>query len=512
MRVSKVYIDGIPHWTDGILSLPIIAGGHKGTDNFAHHNLGDPGGDEDTSTKELPADRVIRTWDHLHALLPDYSSSSLAQILGSSLFNGKMGYTFAPKFFQEFQNVMLKLEAGSGYTPSSQPAEVYGSSTSMSGVLDAINQQGTGSYSSTAASQAQAEAFAAAEAEKARAFQAEQDRLAREEQQRQSLLSTAQRLLEGRQGVRQRVREQRVELAGNDPFRFTAALHGVDAGDTATPYDQFKSNLANITANPLPTLNPSGGVAEIQGVVDKLKQMEAEENNYAPSPFVGMAGGGTLPPPGSAMGAPMNNGQASFGGRGYGVLVGDGQMNGDEEVVIRRPDGSVEVVPLAGRSDQGSVLPLPNLTVFPDLFKNLRSDMFKTYGGGAYGSRPDASDVQANYSALGFRSPFGDKGGGNSFQPRFGQGLGQLAAPLSIEKGLLEAGTDPATAASISAQIGTLPNPRNAAVFLSRLPPTERQAVLSLYRLAGVPDADFDNLVASASAPAGQARQSLSYG
>lgn len=500
MTVSKVYIGGIPHWTDGVLTLPFVAGGHKGTDNFAHHNLGDPGGDEEDKG-DLPADRVIRTWDHLHALLPDYSSQSLADILRSPMFSGKGAYSFADKFYKEFQNVMLKLEAGSGYNPSSQPSEVYGSKTSMGGVLDAINQQSSGSYSGTQASQAQQEAAQAERDRLQREFEAQQQALRLEEERRQALLTTATRLLEGRQASRATKRGQLVSLAGNDPFRFTAALHQVDAGDTATPYDQFKSNLSNSVSTPLPTLNAGGGVAEIQGVVDKLNQMEAEENNYAPSPFVGMAGGGTLPAPG----------QPTFGGVGYGVIVGDGQMNGDEEVVIRRPDGSVEVVPIKGGADQGSVLPLPNLTVFPDLFKNLRNTMFKTYGGGAYGNRPDAGNVQANYSALGFTSPFGDKGG-STHSPMFGEGIGALYKPLSIEKGLLEAGDDPATAKAISDQIGTLPNPRNAAVFLSRLSPTEREAVLSLYRLAGVPDADFDNLVASAQAPAGRARQSLSYG
>jgi hypothetical protein len=361
------------------------------------------------------------------------------------------------------------------------------------------SSQSSGGYSGSQQSQAAAQAFEAAEAEKARAFEAQQAALALEEKKRSDLLATATNLLQGRQGVRQRAREQRVELAGNDPFRFTAALHQQSAGDTATPYDQMKSNLANITNSALPTINASAGSGELQGVVDKLNAMEAEENNFTSSPFVGMAGGGALPAPTSP------NQMPQFGGVGYGVLVGDRSMNGDEEVVVNRPDGTTEIIPLIGHAADGAVLPLPNLTVFPQLFKNLRSDMFGTYGGNS-----KTNDTNP-FGALGFSGP---QKAGTTQAPdaRFGQGLGALAQPLSLERGLLEAGTDPATARQISAQIGTLPNPRNASRFLSRLPPTERQAVISLYKLAGVPEADFDALVQSAAAPAGVARQSLSYG
>ena len=356
------------------------------------------------------------------------------------------------------------------------------------------------SYSSTQAYQEAQNAFDAEQDRIDREWRAEQAAILAEEGKRKNLLDTATRLLEGRQEVRGKAREQRVQLAGLDPFRFTAALHQVDAGDTATAYDQQKAQLANITNNPLPTLNASGSTAELQATVDKLNQMEAQENNYAPNPLApGMAGGGTLPGP-------------TFGGVGYGVLVGDGTMNGDEEVVVNRPDGSTEIIPLRGRAAEGAVLPLPNMTAFPSLFENLRNKMFSTYGGGPLGSRPNASDVKANFDALGFSQPLGQPRPGTQNQPMFGEGLGALYAPLSIEKGLLEAGTDAATAKAMSAQIGILPNPRNAARFLSRLAPAERQAVIGLYRLAGIQEDDFDLLLQSASAPAGQQRQSLSYG
>lgn len=304
----------------------------------------------------------------------------------------------------------------------------------------------------------------------------------RENERRQAGLSAYTSLADRAMASAAEARKQQAEFAGIDPFRLIAAQHGRAPGTGMTPFDLFKGQLATTANQQIPQVNASSSADQIEAAVNTLIGAQQSQANQQPIPFApaGMAMGGVmrpvamggLPPP-AAPPPPVQ-----FGGAGYGVMVGDGTINGDEEVMHMKPDGTVEVIPLIGGAAGGAVLPDPNLTVLPELFSNLRSDI----------TRGAANEM----AALGYLTePSGSPA-------RFGEGWGGRLAPLTVEQGYLEAGMDPAQAKRISGMIGLLPNPRNLASRLKSVPLNDMGLVLSAYKMAGMPAATFNELLKSA--------------
>jgi hypothetical protein len=147
---------------------------------------------------------------------------------------------------------------------------------------------------------------------------------------------------------------------------------------------------------------------------------------------------------------------------------------------------------------EGGFLKPGSLSVFPQLFANLRSDL--TMG---------SQDRAANRARLGFL-PEGSTAIGN-----LGGGYGGLTTPLSqnLRRGYQElvglGKISQADADFVVNAIGELPNPRNASRWFRALTPVEREAVLSLYKLANTPKEEFDAMVESAIL-SGPARQAIS--
>lgn len=88
---------------------------------------GGGGGGGNGNPPSYPKSNVISSFAELQALIPDYESRTLTQLLASPLFTGKNAYQIAPGFWRQLQSVMLAIEKGYGVPPSEIPAGVLGS-------------------------------------------------------------------------------------------------------------------------------------------------------------------------------------------------------------------------------------------------------------------------------------------------------------------------------------------------------------------------------------------------
>ncbi len=349
-------------------------------------------------------------------------------------------------------------------------------------------------FSSTQAAQAQAETFAreqaardaviAADAARAReAFEEEQAEIDRELRLREARLATARDLVNIRSAEAREARTQGLQLAGEDIFRFSANVRGQQvAAGTQTPTDVFRTDLTQAAQFQAPDLTGLDTNA-LESVIGKLSQMQRP----APSPF-GFAHGGTVSPGGSSM--PGNGSQA--------IRVGES----GPEILILRPDGSVEVVPEAGSAQGGGVFePLSPeaLGGFGPLFRNLRASV------GFTTRSPLGGSISGPFSSLrgvlGFRPEGAPEPPITGTAPAF-QAFG---SPLTIRSGVrdildLNPGLSPNArrneARTLSGLIGFLPAPFKIPVsFWQGLVPAEQNALISAYRLAGVPENDFRHLL-----------------
>jgi hypothetical protein len=338
------------------------------------------------------------------------------------------------------------------------------------------------SFASTQAAQTQAEQAAAAaaataagvaeEAARAReAFDAEQAEIDRELRLREARLSTARDLVGIRSAEAREARTQGVSLAGEDPFRFTAIARGLAAPTGTTPAAGFKQNLAQAGSFQAPELAGLDSNA-LESVIGKLSQSITP----AQSPF-GFAGGGVLSPSGAQ------------GGTGaQAIPIGE---NGPE-IMILRPDGSVEVVPMARGAQEGGVFDLGGFT---SLFNRLRGSTGLVGSAGVAGTDVRAQLLPSELSKLGVIQGGTSSSGTPAFQA--------FSEPLSTRFGFQDLartlpGFSGGDATRIANLIGFLPAPfKIPTSFFQALLPAEKTALISAYRLSGVPEADFNHLVAA---------------
>jgi hypothetical protein len=383
----------------------------------------------------------------------------------------------------DFGDVITTVDAGSvqGVSGDLLPTQVPGIfiNPNTGAVIDLTSSSAAGGGQD----QASAQAFQAAEAEKDRAFKAEQDRIAREEARRQNLLSIARDLVQSQIGERSRAQTQSVELAGDDPFRFLGQIHGQAVGNTKTPYDIFKDKLGTIATAQVPNITGNESIADLESAIQKLQGMQQQPVGAG----IGFAQGGTTPMPG-----PL---QARLIGEAGSVIA-----PGTE--VLITGGGQATVLPLGPGMQQGGLVDTDlgqvNLGVVPQLFDRLRKDIYGL-GGPSGGS----------YSQLGYLEPNQAAG-----SPQLGAGYGALASPLDLRPGysdLVKAGViSQKDADTIINAIGLLPSPRKAAMFLRSLTPVEKEAVVSLYKLAGIPENELGAMLESATIT-GPQRQAVRY-
>jgi hypothetical protein len=395
-------------------------------------------------------------------------------------------------------------------------------------------------FSSTQAAQTQAETFQREQDEARRRFEEEQAGIDRELRLRESRLATARDLVGIRSAEAREARTQGVQLAGEDFGRFIAIARGRAGPTGTTPTAAFKQDLAQAGSFQAPDLTGLDTNA-LESVIGKLSQSITPQG----AGTFGFKHGGTF----------SFRGAAQTGGGAVAFDVGepiDGLPN--PETVILRPDGTGEVVQKIGAAQFGGEFDLGG---FESLFRRLRGSTGLT--GSVLGAgtdvrapllRSEASRLGAFQRAPGTlltspetstvfvvdetgalrpftNNPIFQQSGfrGQDVQTipahqlaRFRGGAGISDEPFSLP----EAGTSSfqafgqplntrfgfqdlarATpgfssqdATRISNLIGFLPAPfKIPSSFFQALLPAEKQALISAYRLSGVPEEDFNHLL-----------------
>lgn len=341
------------------------------------------------------------------------------------------------------------------------------------------------SFASTQAAQTQAETFAreqaaqaarvAADTARAReAFEEEQAEIDRELRLRESRLSTARDLVGLRSAEAREARTQGTSLAGSDPFRFLAVARGLQPPTGQTPTAGFKENLLGAAQFQSPDLTGLDSNA-LQSVIGKLSQSNAPQG----SATLGFAHGGTVSPAG-----------VSGPDGSQAIRVGEA----GPEIMILRPDGSVEVVPMAGSAQEGGVFDLGG---FGPLFQRLRTSA--NIGPHFNPGFASGDTLDRARSKFGFLPVGAEQETDAPFQA--------FAGPLlNVRSGLNEAfrfqglsgGAASAEALRISEIVKQLPAPfKIPPAFFNSLFPAEQSALISAYRFAGVPEDDFRHLLAA---------------
>ncbi|KKM88759.1 hypothetical protein LCGC14_1255510, partial [marine sediment metagenome] len=171
------------------------------------------------------------------------------------------------------------------------------------GVGDSGAGRAPPSFASTQAAQTQAETFArqqAATLAAAREEELEEDsrqrEIDRELRLREARLTTARDLINIKSAEAREARKQGVQLAGEDPFKFTAIARGLAGPTGTTPSAGFKQNLAQAGSFEAPDLAGLDSAA-LESVIAKLSQL-----NLSPQQPFGFAHGGTLSPSGAQSG------------------------------------------------------------------------------------------------------------------------------------------------------------------------------------------------------------------
>lgn len=325
-------------------------------------------------------------------------------------------------------------------------------------------------------------------------FEADQAEIDRELRLRESRLSTARDLVGIRSAEAREARRQGTELAGADPFRFLAVARGLQPPTGTTPSAAFKQNLLGAAQFQDPNLAGLDSNA-LQSVINKLSG-----GGVPTGGTLGLASP-TTPTQGPfsfAHGGVVNAGGATPTGGSQAISVGER----GPEIMILRPDGSVEVVPMAGSAQEGGVFDLGG---FGPLFGRLRESIgapATTLGTPKDRLRAISPSLRSQFGFLPLNveqetdAPFQAFAGplSNIFQGQF----------EALENQFLNAGLAPAQARSraqseaslLSRQVGSLPAPHKIPpTFFSSLLPAEQTALISAYRFAGTPEDDFRHLL-----------------
>lgn len=352
------------------------------------------------------------------------------------------------------------------------------------------------------AAAAQAAKVAADAAEALRIFNEEQAELDRLRADRQSRLNIARDVIAEKEASARGARAQGTELAGQDIFRFLAVARGLQPPTGTTPAAGFKQNLLGAAQFQAPDLEQfTGGETagqlgvDINALTSVISKLQGTPDLPTTDPF-SFAHGGTV----SAAGIGGPNGSKA-------IRVGEA----GPEILILRPDGSVEVVPEAGSAQEGGVFDFGGLA---PLFQRLR---------GAVGVDPGTNLLGSTGTRLNeLRSIFGFLPSGQEqetdapFQAFAGPVLRiQQGQQEALQNQFLQAGLTPhqariqstSEAKRVSALIGLLPAPfKIPPAFFGALLPAEQNALVSAYRFAGVPEADFRHLLTVTQLPANPVR------
>lgn len=233
------------------------------------------------------------------------------------------------------------------------------------------------SYGSTKASQDQQEAAAAASREDEQAHDMALEAIRQENARRTALMQEAGALTREIAGLKQGARQMIGNLTGVDPVRQAVVqTGGVQRGNT--PSQAFRSDLQTAVDTQLPEFGGSSSSADL----------EAANKSYKGYIEQGMP---TQPNIGFAMGGSVDKSGIQFGNDKRAIMLGEGQMNGDEEIGIFDPavGGITEVIPLAGGAAEGASFDTTGL----------RQSLGRVYGNlGFRGNAPTAQRGQYGFN------------------------------------------------------------------------------------------------------------------
>jgi hypothetical protein len=378
-------------------------------------------------------------------------------------------------------------------------------------------------YSGTRESQTQSEQAAAAERERDRAAAAELDRIREENANRRAAMGEAGSSLRDLIAAQDAAKQRIADLTGRDPVG--AAVHlggGVQRG--VTPAEAFRANEQQFANQPAPAYDPNTATtAELQAISAGIRDRLQEVPSFPGRTAIGMAGGGMMGGGGSPRGEGMH-----FGTSKTAVLVGEGEINGDEEVVVHDPaTGTTEVIPLSGGAQGGATIydpdtirqalqrvygnlgftgsgpsitrgPLGNFSFNqsgPDTVRRLgyRPRLFRDTGTGSAYFRDDSGMLRYIASPDVFtKSGFDEKDLMNVSTGELGQ-FGQMGGALNAPPPLIEgnprqAYPTPATPLFTPPEAGSipLPDPRMLAGIWRFLDPATQDVVFSSYDRAGL--------------------------
>ena len=306
--MKLLLIHGIPHWIDGDVALPVMAGGQT-LDRIL----------ELRRSGQLPTPTGPDEFADLFAFYGIDPNSSAANVVRSRIAAGEPA-----------NDVFLEIAA-----------------LSQTGPFAPTGGGGAGrappAFSSTQAAQDQAEAFRSEQDRLSREFQANQDRIsleARAEENRlaeeaalkRNRLSTLTDLIQSFVASQAQARDTLANLPADD-FRFAAVAGGV-APFGVTPQQGFQQQLTNIASAPVPTADPNASLPSIESAIQGLTGA-----NVPLSPQVfGAAGGATIPAPPP--------------GQSVNVKVGE---KGEE--ILRITAQGVEVIPITTGAQEGGFFP-----------------------------------------------------------------------------------------------------------------------------------------------------------
>ena len=354
-------------------------------------------------------------------------------------------------------------------------------------------------------------------------------------------------------------RGRQQEMAGEDALRFMATLRG--RGTTGrTPADIFKQQGAAFVNQPLPQFSIEDPIPMLEAGLQGLQKMAVAG---APQGLIpGMAQGGIIEMERGGDGAFSMRPKQSFlvGEAGPEVLtVGDGKVEvtpfgggaqGGLSFNFSDLDlgGLPDLLESLRRSrGLGGFLAQPGfggetLSVRDVLLPHQAAALgaFQRPVGSLFQARPSGGDPTGAVFTMdpsGMRRGITPSAAGAfdlketqyllpgqmariergadirdpSFQmplPSYEGAFGALGQPLNVRQGMLElAAVNPSfsrqDAINLSNMIGFLPAPHKIAREFSLLDPTEQQGVLSLYELAGFPEASFEGIIGAATPRAG---------
>jgi len=450
-----VNVKGVPHWFDGEIFLPVMAGGQTKPPKTSGTGGGGPTG----GGAGIRPGAIIDSTGDLKKFIRDYEDRTLLSIINEL---AKRGARLSPAFYGELQDAYLKAEAKTG-TPFSILSGAEGAGPTIREALESGSLTGSTSAADNAAANYRAE------------LQAQVDREKIAEDKRQSLLTTARALVEKQMEAKSAAQTQGVTLAGSDPFKFIGQLRGQDiAAGVQTPYDIFKGYLQGQATQESPNIIANATTQDLESALGKLEQLKQQGQN---APSFGFAGGGTA----NAFG-PY---QANLVGEAGSQIAPGTEVMITGATLIPRP-GETTILPLQSGMETGGtvgsegLLKPGSLGVFPQLFEKIRSGLGNTRANLGY--LPEGSTDIGNLGG-----PYG--GLTTPLSQNLKRGYGELVKLGKISQ---------ADADFVVNAIGEIPNPRNARQWFSTLTPTELQAVQSLYKIAYTPPEEFNAMVKSA--------------